>query len=111
MWTSEEAMQITTQDKFADREITETLGLVRGNVVRARFFGRDILAGLRMIVGGEVIEYTKLMAEAREQAHDRMLADAERLGADGVVTVRFTTSMVMQGAAEILVTGTAVKLR
>jgi len=104
-------MQITTQDKFADREITETLGLVRGNVVRARFFGRDILAGLRMIVGGEVIEYTKLMAEAREQAHDRMLADAERLGADGVVTVRFTTSMVMQGAAEILVTGTAVKLR
>ena len=104
-------MQITTQDKFADREISETLGLVRGNVVRARFFGRDILAGLRMIVGGEVVEYTKLMSEAREQAYDRMLADAERLGADGVVTVRFTTSMVMQGAAEILVTGTAVKLR
>lgn len=104
-------MQITTQDDFEDREISETLGLVKGNVVRARFFGRDILAGLRMIVGGEVVEYTKLMAEAREQALDRMKKDAERVGADGVVTVRFTTSMVMQGAAEILVTGTAVKLR
>ena len=104
-------MQITTQDSFADKEISQTIGLVRGNVVRARFFGRDILAGLRMIVGGEIIEYTKLMAETREQALDRMLQDAERAGADGIVTVRFTTSMVMQGAAEILVTGTAVKLR
>ncbi len=104
-------MLITTQDTFADREISETLGLVRGNVVRARFFGRDILAGLRMVVGGEVVEYTKLMAEAREQALDRMLENAERVGADAVVTLRFTTSMVMQGAAEILVTGTAVKLR
>jgi len=104
-------MLISSQDTFADKEISQTLGLVRGNVVRARFFGRDILAGLRMIVGGEVVEYTKLMAEAREQAMDRMLADAERVGADAVVCVRFTTSMVMQGAAEILVTGTAVKLR
>jgi uncharacterized protein YbjQ (UPF0145 family) len=104
-------MLITSQDKFADKEISETIGMVRGNVVRARFFGRDILAGLRMIVGGEIIEYTKLMAEARDQALDRMLQDAERVGADALVTVRFTTSMVMQGAAEILVTGTAVKLR
>ncbi len=104
-------MLITTQDEFADREIVETLGLARGNVVRARFFGRDILAGLRMIVGGEVIEYTKLLAEAREQALDRMLQYAEGMGADAVVTVRFSTSMVMQGAAEILVTGTAVKLQ
>lgn len=104
-------MQITTQDNFSDREISETIGLVRGNVVRARFFGRDILAGLRMIIGGEVIEYTKLMAEAREQALDRMIKHAESVGADAIVTVRFTTSMVMQGAAEILVTGTAVKLR
>lgn len=104
-------MLITSQDKFEDKEISETIGMVRGNVVRARFIGRDILAGLRMIVGGEVVEYTKLMAEAREQALDRMKQDAERTGADAVVCVRFTTSMVMQGAAEILVTGTAVKLR
>lgn len=104
-------MLITTQDKFEDREIASTVGLVKGNVVRARFFGRDILAGLRMIVGGEVSEYTKLLAEAREQALDRMLKNAADAGADAVVTVRFTTSMVMQGAAEILVTGTAVKLK
>jgi len=104
-------MLITSQDTFADKEISQTIGMVRGNVVRARFFGRDIIAGLRMIVGGEVVEYTKLMAEAREQAMDRMLADAQSKGADAVVCVRFTTSMVMQGAAEILVTGTAVKLR
>jgi len=104
-------MLITSQDTFADKEISQTIGMVRGNVVRARFFGRDILAGLRMIVGGEVVEYTKLMAEAREQALDRMMEDAKRVGADAVVCVRFTTSMVMQGAAEIIVTGTAVKLR
>lgn len=103
-------MHITTQDKFEDKRIAKTLGLVRGNVVRARFFGRDIMAGLRMLAGGEVKEYTKLMAEAREQAFDRMLARAQELNADGVVCVRFTTSMIMQGAAEILVTGTAVKL-
>ncbi len=102
---------ITSQDRFEDREIRDTLGLVKGNVVRARFFGRDIIAGLRMIVGGEIPEYTKLMAEAREQALDRMIANAEKLGADGVCTVRFTTSMVMAGSAEILVTGTAVRLR
>lgn len=103
-------MRVTTQDRFEDARITQTLDLVKGNVVRARFFGRDIMAALRMIAGGEVKEYTKLMAEAREQAFDRMVARAQELGADGVVCVRFTTSMVMQGAAEILATGTAVKL-
>jgi uncharacterized protein YbjQ (UPF0145 family) len=103
-------MRITSQDIFADASIVRTLGLAKGNVVRARFIGRDILAGLRIIAGGEVKEYTKLMAEAREQALDRMMANAAEMGADGVVCLRFTTSMIMQGAAEVLVTGTAVKL-
>jgi uncharacterized protein YbjQ (UPF0145 family) len=104
-------MQITTQDEFSDYEITQTMGLVRGNTIRARHVGRDILAGLRNLVGGEITEYTKMMAESREQAYDRMIAQAENQGADGIVCVRFTTSAVMQGAAELLVYGTAVKLR
>ncbi len=104
-------MLITTQDVFEDHEIRETLGLVKGNVVRARFFGRDIMAALRNVVGGEVTEYTKLMAESREQALDRMIADATAKGADGVVAVRFNTSLIIQGASEILVTGTGVRLR
>ena len=79
--------------------------------MRARNLGRDIFAGLRNLVGGEIKEYTQLMAEAREQAIDRMLADAEQLGADAVVSVRFTTAMVMQGCSEILAYGTAVRLR
>ena len=103
-------MQLTSQDKFEDMTITATLGFVRGNVVRARFFVRDIFAAFRMIVGGEIPEYTKLLAESREQAIDRMIAKAEELGADGIVAIRFTTSQVMAGAAEVLVTGTAVKL-
>ncbi|MCP4639068.1 MAG: YbjQ family protein [bacterium] len=103
-------MLITTQDEFADHVIVETLGLVRGNTIRARHLGKDIMAGLRTIVGGEVTEYTKALAEAREQAIDRMIADAKSLGATGVVGMRFTTSAVMQGAAEILAYGTAVKL-
>jgi uncharacterized protein YbjQ (UPF0145 family) len=103
-------MLITTQDEFADKEITETLGLVKGNTIRARHVGKDILAGLRNLVGGEIKEYTKMLAESREQALDRMLADARSKGANGVVCVRFTTSAVMQGAAELLVFGTAVKL-
>ncbi|MCA8906904.1 MAG: YbjQ family protein [Rhodospirillaceae bacterium] len=104
-------MRLTTQDAFAEFEITETLGVVRGNAVRARHVGKDIMAGLRNLVGGEVTEYMKLLAEAREQALDRMIAQAQGMGADGVVTVRFMTSMIAQGAAELLAYGTAVKLR
>ncbi len=104
-------MHLTTQDELADHEIVQTLGLVRGNTIRARHVGKDILAGLRNIVGGEITEYTKMLAEAREQACDRMIAGAKELGADGIVGIRFTTSAVTQGAAELLVYGTAVKLR
>ncbi|PID77988.1 MAG: hypothetical protein CSB21_02535 [Deltaproteobacteria bacterium] len=104
-------MKITTQDKFSDLEITETLGLVKGNTIRARHIGKDIVAGLRTIVGGEISEYTKMLAESREQALDRMISDAKNAGADGIVCVRFTTSAVMQGSAELLAYGTAVKLK
>ncbi len=103
-------MKITTQDVFEDMTVTETLGLVRGNTIRARHLGKDILAGLRNLVGGEINEYTKMLAEAREQSLDRMAAEARALGADGIVCVRFVTSPVMQGAAELLAYGTAVKL-
>ena len=104
-------MLITTQDNFADHEIAETLGIVRGNTIRARHVGRDIMAGLRQIVGGEITEYTKMLAESREQAIDRMIAEAKSKGADGIVCLRFTTSAVMQNAAELLAYGTAVKLK
>lgn len=104
-------MKMTTQDRFEDYQITETLGLVRGNTIRARHLGKDILAALRNIVGGEINEYTKMLAEAREQSIDRMIAEASDLGADGIVCLRFVTSPVMQGAAELLVYGTAVKLQ
>jgi uncharacterized protein YbjQ (UPF0145 family) len=104
-------MLITTQDEFADYQVVETLGLVKGNTIRARHVGKDILAGLRNIVGGEITEYTKMLAESREQAIDRMVAEAKNKGADGVVCLRFTTSAVTQGAAELLVYGTAVKLK
>ena len=103
-------MQLTTQDEFADMPIAGTLGLVRGNTIRARHLGKDILAGLRNLVGGEISEYTKMLAEAREQSIDRMIAEARSLGADGIVGIRFVTAPVMQGAAELLVYGTAVKL-
>lgn len=104
-------MIVTMSDTVPGREIDAVLGLVRGNVVRTRFFGRDIMAGLRNLVGGEVPEYTKLMAEAREQALDRMRADAQSLGADAIVTIRITTSMIMGGSAELLAYGTAVRLK
>lgn len=91
-----------------DRKIKETLGIARGSTVRARNIGRDIFAGLKNIVGGEISEYTKLQAESREQALQRMIEDAERMGANAVVNVRLTTSMVMQGCSEILAYGTAV---
>ncbi len=103
-------MIISTQDEFTDYRITKTLGLVRGNTIRARHLGKDILAGLRSVVGGEISEYTKMLAESREQALDRMVAEAQRLGADAIVGMRFATSPVMQGAAELLAYGTAVKV-
>ncbi|MCE2558230.1 MAG: YbjQ family protein [Acidobacteria bacterium] len=103
-------MLIATTETVAGRNITKTLGLVRGNTIRARHVGRDITAALRNLVGGEVTEYTKMVAESREQALDRMVAEAESLGADAVVAVRFTTSVITSGAAELLAVGTAVKL-
>jgi uncharacterized protein YbjQ (UPF0145 family) len=104
-------MIYVTTETVAGKEILETLGTVRGSTVRARNIGRDIFAGLKNIVGGEISEYTKLLADAREQALQRMLEDAKKLGADAIVNVRFTTSQVMQGAAEMLAYGTAVKLK
>lgn len=104
-------MIIATTDDVPGREIVEVLGLVRGNTIRARSVGRDVLAGMRNLVGGEITEYTKLMAESREQAVDRMIAEAERMGADGIVGMRFSTSEVADHAAEILAYGTAVRLR
>ncbi len=104
-------MIFTTTDTIVGKEIKESLGTVRGSTVRARNIGRDIFAGLKNIVGGEISEYTKLLADSREQAISRMLDDAKRIGADAVVNVRFTTSQVMQGAAEMLAYGTAVKLK
>ena len=103
-------MLTTTSEQIAGYQIVETLGIARGNTIRARHVGTDIVVGSRNLVGGEVSEYTKLMGEAREQAHDRMMEDARRMGADAVVSVRFSTSMIAQGAAEILAYGTAVKL-
>ncbi len=104
-------MLITTQDQFSDYEIVETIGLVRGNTIRARHIGKDILAALRTLIGGEIIEYTKMLAESREQSLDRMIAEAKSKNADGIVAMRFTTSAVMQGSAELLAFGTAVKLK
>ncbi len=103
-------MILTTSNNIAGRQIRETLGLVRGNTIRAKHIGKDILAGLRNIVGGEIKEYTEALNEAREEAMKRMLKQAEELGADAIVGIRFTTSQIMSGAAELLVYGTAVKL-
>jgi len=104
-------MILSTTSNIAGKEISETIGICRGSTVRARNIGRDIFAGLKNIVGGEINEYTKLQAQSREQALQRMINDAERLGAHAVVNVRFTTAMVMQGAEEMLAYGTAVKLK
>ncbi len=103
-------MIIVTSEQVAGKKITKTLGLVRGNTIRARNIGKDILAVFRNIVGGEISEYTKMLAQSREQALDRMVEEAESLGANGVVALRFVTSEIMQGAAELLAYGTAVKL-
>lgn len=104
-------MLLSTREILEEYEITETLGLVRGSTVRVRHVGNDILAGFKNLVGGEITAYTELMADAREQALDRMISDAEDLGADAVLCVRFTTSMLMRAASEILAFGTAVKLK
>ncbi|MCC3305410.1 YbjQ family protein [Sneathiella sp. HT1-7] len=103
-------MIVATTEEIEGQEIAEVLGLVRGNVIRAKHIGTDIIAALRNLVGGEVREYTKLMGEAREQATDRMITEAKLKGADAVIGMRFTTSMVMAGSAEILAYGTAVRL-
>ena len=104
-------MILSTTDSVPDREIAEILGLVKGNTIRARHIGRDIVASLKNIVGGEISEYTKLMAESREQSIDRMVVLAEGMGADAIVGIRMATSMIMSQAAEILVYGTAVRLK
>ena len=104
-------MIITTIEKVPNREITEVLGIARGSTVRARNIGRDLFAGIKNIIGGEITEYTKLQAQSREQAIQRMQDDALSLGADAIVNVRLTTSVITQGAAEILAYGSAVKLK
>jgi uncharacterized protein YbjQ (UPF0145 family) len=104
-------MILTNTDYITGREIKEILGLVRGNTIQAKSIGKDIKAGLRNIAGGEIKEYTQMLAEAREIALERMKEKAEKLGADAVINVRFMTSAIMGGAAEILAYGTAVTLK
>ncbi len=101
-------MIITTTETISGKKVVKTLGLVKGNTIRARHLGRDIVAGFRNIVGGEIVEYTKMLAESREQALDRMQEEAKRLGANAVVEMRFITASIMGGAAELLAYGTAV---
>lgn len=103
-------MIVVTTDKVEGKQIVKTLGLVRGSTIRARHVGRDIMASLRNIVGGEITDYTKMLAESREQAIHRMVQEAEGLGANAIVGTRFVTSMVMSGASELLAYGTAVEI-
>jgi uncharacterized protein YbjQ (UPF0145 family) len=103
-------MILATTETIPGKTVKQVLGLVRGNTIRARHVGKDILAGLRNIIGGEIVEYTKLLAESREQALDRMIANAQELGANAILAVRFSTSEIMGGAAELLAYGTAVVL-
>ena len=103
-------MKITTSAEIPGKRIVKTHGIARGNTVRARNVGKDIWASFKNIVGGEISEYTKLQAQSREQAIQRMIKDAESLGANGVINVRMTTSMIMQGCSEILAYGTAVTI-
>ena len=104
-------MKLVTTPTITNKEILETLGIARGSTVRARNVGQDIFAGLKNLIGGEISEYTKLQAQSREQALQRMQEDAQQLGANAVVNVRLTTSMVMQGCSEILAYGTAVIIK
>lgn len=101
-------MTLVTTETVPGKKIKKVLGLARGNTIRARHMGKDIMAGFKNMVGGEIVDYTKMMAESREQAIDRLIEDAESLGANAVVGLRFTTTSMMQGAAEFLVYGTAV---
>lgn len=104
-------MIISTISNVAGYDISEQLGIVIGNTIRARHIGKDIAAGLRSLVGGEITEYTGMLAESRDQSLQRMIDPADELGADAIVGVRFQTSMIMQTTAELLVYGTAVKLK
>ncbi len=104
-------MIVVTTETIEGKQIVKTLGLVRGNTIRARHIGRDIMAGLRSIVGGEITDYTKMLAESREQSLMRMVEDAEKMGANAIVSTRFVTSMVMSGASELLAYGTAVEVQ
>jgi uncharacterized protein YbjQ (UPF0145 family) len=101
-------MQISTTHCIEGKTVVKQIGLVRGNTIRARHIGKDVMAGLKNIVGGEISDYTKMMAESREQATDRMVAEAESKGANAIVGMKFATSMIMQSASEILAYGTAV---
>ena len=103
-------MIITSTEAVPGKRVSKILGVVRGNTIRAKWFGKDIVSGLRQIVGGELKEYTEMLTEAREEAMKRMIKEAKKLDADAVMNVRFTTSSVMRNAAEILAYGTAVKL-
>ena len=103
-------MIMTTTGQVDGKRVVETYGMVRGSAIRARNVGRDIMAGLRSLIGGEITEYSKLLGQSREQAIQRMVEEAEQKGANAITAVRFSTSMVMSGAAEILVYGTAVKV-
>jgi uncharacterized protein YbjQ (UPF0145 family) len=103
-------MIIVTTDTIPGQRIVKTLGIARGNTIRAKHIGKDILAGLRMLIGGEIKEYTAMLTEARNAALQRMEWDAQNMDADAIVNVRFVTSQVMSGAAELLAYGTAVKL-
>ena len=104
-------MIITTTESIPGKEIVEMLGIARGSTVRARSFAHDFVAGLKNIIGGEIEEYTRLQAMSREQAMKRMIDDAQKMGADAIVGFKLTTSMIMQGASEILAFGTAVKIK
>ncbi len=104
-------MIVTTTETVPGREIEQILGIARGNTIRAKHIGTDIVASLRNLVGGEIGEYTKMMGEAREGAMDRMIADGRAMGADAIIGMRLSTSMIVQGSAELLAFGTAVRLR
>jgi len=103
-------LNVYTTEVVPGREVVKALGLVKGSTIRARHLGNDVVAGLRNLVGGEVREYSQLLNKAREEALSRMIQEAEALGANAILSVRFSTSAVMSGAAEVLVYGTAVKL-